>query len=315
MSILLDLEQNSRIISKHQLYIECKTEIEKLIDFLNSLSFLIYNLGHAKTCISGNKVYVFQTEIIDAAVKTLNSIKYCCMFGSFSDANVLVRKYRDDLFLFLYIVEALNNRKYLDEEQIREIVGDGLDVNKWIEVVELTLNVAVSGITKNNEDKRVDAWLDDSVHKLSKEEGYKLSIGNYMDYLKKNSCIKEVIAKYNLKKDWENIRNKLNDYVHNKGKTYTRHNLMSINSSDIKKCFKEIISRLNFITTFFMVLLILIDSKMIESTDYINYLDCGLTPPEDSQYQIAPFVQEFIDNYINKLHPELKVFSQVLKSV
>lgn len=36
-----------------------------------------------------------------------------------------------------------------------------------------------------------------------------------------------------------------------------------------------------------MALLILIEPVMIGSTDYIDYIDCDLTPPKDSQYLVA----------------------------
>ena len=36
----------------------------------------------------------------------------------------------------------------------------------------------------------------------------------------------------------------------------------------------------------------------------IDHLDADMEPPEDCQYFIANFVQEFIDTKITKLHPE-----------
>ena len=76
----------------------------------------------------------------------------------------------------------------------------------------------------------------------------------------------------------------------------------------IKSCCDEVISRLDFITAFFVVLLILIEPQMIQSIDYIDYMDCDLIPPENSQYIVAPGIQEFIEEYINQINPELKVF-------
>jgi len=40
----------------------------------------------------------------------------------------------------------------------------------------------------------------------------------------------------------------------------------------------------------------------------IDYLDFDMQPPEDCQYQIAPFIQDYIDNKVVKIHPELKQF-------
>jgi hypothetical protein len=203
----------------------------------------------------------------------------------------------------------LNNRKYLTEEQIRGTFGDGNDMDKMIAGVELMLNIAVSGYTKNDNDRCVDAWFDNTVHNLSRSQKRNLSFENYMKYIKTNTSIQKIIVKCDLERNWENIRQKLNDYTHNNGRKYTRHNLMTtIQSLDIKNCFSEIVSRLDYITSFFMVCLILIDSTMIGSTDYVDHLDINEEPPEDSQYWIAPFVQEFIDEYISGINPELKVF-------
>ena len=68
------------------------------------------------------------------------------------------------------------------------------------------------------------------------------------------------------------------------------------------------ISRLDFVTCFFLVLLILVKPNLIGSTDYIDYFDIGVEPPDNSQYWIAPFVQEFIEEYVSKINSELKVF-------
>ncbi|MCG9967351.1 hypothetical protein L9W92_04675 [Pelotomaculum terephthalicicum JT] len=306
--ILSDLEQNRDLISESQYYKNFKFKIEKLMDFLDSLSTLIFENGKIITCISGTKMHILQTELIDSAIRTLVSIKSCCIYGNFSDANALTRKYRDDLILFLFILGVLNNRQYLSEEQIREAVGDGIDIDKWITIIELTINIAVSGNAKNCNDRCVDAWFDDNVNNLTWSQKRNLSFENYMTYLKTNASINEIIVNYNLEKNWEKIRQKLNDYTHNNGRTYTRHNLITINSPDVKNCFKEITSRLEFITSVFVVFLILIDSTFIGSTDYVDHLDMDVEPPEDSQYWIAPFIHEFIDKYINTINPELKMF-------
>lgn len=34
----------------------------------------------------------------------------------------------------------------------------------------------------------------------------------------------------------------------------------------------------------------------------------GIQPEEGSQYNVAPFIKNFIDTYVLKLHPEIKVF-------
>lgn len=41
------------------------------------------------------------------------------------------------------------------------------------------------------------------------------------------------------------------------------------------------------------------------SSDYTDCLDLGLIPEEDTQYNVAPFVQKTFDNFIKKNRPDL----------
>ena len=44
------------------------------------------------------------------------------------------------------------------------------------------------------------------------------------------------------------------------------------------------------------------------SSDYVDYLDCGMQPPENSQYWVAPFVQKVFDEVIKKNRPDIASF-------
>lgn len=303
-----DLENVNNKITNNQDYIVFEHKIDKLMEFLDLLSALISETGKTAICITNRKMHIFQPQLIDSSIRTLNSIKHCCMFGSLSDANLLVRKYRDDLMLFLYILEVLNNRKVLNTKQMEYVFKEGINIDTFVKAIEIGTNNLISGYLKSDDDISVDAWFDNNVKELSQAQKKKLCIQNYLNYLENNKVIKKMLKEYHLKNDWENIRRKLNDYVHNNGQTYMQANIMCEPDLCLKNCLDEITMRLDFVTAFFLILLILIDSSMIQSTDYIDYLDCGQTPPEDSQYIIAPFIQEFIDTYINEIHPELKGF-------
>ena len=47
-------------------------------------------------------------------------------------------------------------------------------------------------------------------------------------------------------------------------------------------------------TVVFLLLLALCSPALVMAEDYIDYLDMKATPPENSQYWVAPFVDEFI---------------------
>ena len=40
-------------------------------------------------------------------------------------------------------------------------------------------------------------------------------------------------------------------------------------------------------------------------SDYIDHLNMGYTPPEDSQYWVAPFIQDIFANLITKFRPDI----------
>ena len=41
------------------------------------------------------------------------------------------------------------------------------------------------------------------------------------------------------------------------------------------------------------------------SSDYVDSLDCGLTPEEGSQYWVAPFIQEIFDKVLIPSRPDI----------
>ena len=129
-----------------------------------------------------------------------------------------------------------------------------------------------------------------------------------MRVLKQNQSIVQILNKYNLTEYWETLRKRLNDYVHNNGINFSSQNNIKANDKYLERHLKNINIRTSYISSFFIVTLLMIDSSLISSTDYIDHLDCGLEPPEDSQYFVAPFMQDFIDTKIAKLNPELKQY-------
>jgi len=42
-----------------------------------------------------------------------------------------------------------------------------------------------------------------------------------------------------------------------------------------------------------------------ESSDYVDALECNMTPEADSQYWVAPFIQDVFDGIIAKCRPDV----------
>lgn len=74
---------------------ETKTVLEFLSDTA-SMTILSFHFP---------KMFCIGTSNFLSAIKTLENILFCSERAAFSDANVLLRKYRDDLFQYLYFLK------------------------------------------------------------------------------------------------------------------------------------------------------------------------------------------------------------------
>lgn len=277
-------------------------EFDHNIEFLESFSSLIWFSGRIISFFSDKKMHFVSTTLLDNSIQTLKSIKLCCSIGSFADANTLIRKLRDDLILYVYILDVTNKRKPFVEDELSK-----LNVNSPEELADTFLNLRFNSELTEDE-KAVDAWLNNTVLELPYKIKMKLSFENYMKFLKQNENIIKILDDYKLQNYWETLRSKLNNYVHSNGIQFTSHNLIKEHSEFLDVYLKNINTRTSYIITFFLVLIIMTEAALISSNDMKDYLDCGMEPPEGCQYEIAPFIQKYIDNEVVKIHPELKQF-------
>ena len=297
---------NERQINEIEAYETFSKDFDYQVDFLQNLSELITYNGVVISFIANENIHILDTSLIDNSVQTLKSIKLCCSIGSFSDANTLIRKLRDDLILYIFVLDIIHNRKSFNEDDLNDFdfKNESFDAEKF---TKSFLNIRFNNILTENE-QVVDAWFNNTVNELHFKIKKKLDFSNYMTHLQGNSNVNEILVHYNLQDYWENLRRKLNDYVHNNGVKFTRQNYISANNKYIDTHLKNINIRVSYISSLFLVLLLMVNSKLISSTDLIDHLDGNIEPPEDCQYFIAKFIQEFIDLKVSKLHPELKAY-------
>jgi hypothetical protein len=297
--------QNEHSIHSSDEYLRFEKDINEIIEFFELLSELIFENGYVMSYLSINGNFTLGTELLDSSIKTLKNAKYCCSNGSFSDANILIRKFRDDLTLFLYLLEIINTRiPYKDNAFDGFIVNGQINAQRFIDLLSNdSLNPPF-----DDDEKCLEAWFSNTINELPWKIRKKLSVENYINRLKQNSQVKRILTEYLLENFWEKIRTILNGYVHNNGRLFTYQNLALSTDSNLDYYLRNLITHIENLSTIFISILILVDSKLICSSDYIDYLDSGLEPPEDSQYYIAGFIQNFIDAKVVALHPELKSY-------
>lgn len=158
-------------------------EIDYLTEFFSDLSDLIYSNGRIISFFSNVEHYSLSTELIKSSSQTLKSIKLCCSIGGFADANTLIRKLRDDLIQFVYLLNIIGLRKPFLEDSIKD-----LKIGNPEEFANSLLNLQFNDSLTNDE-QAVTAWFQNSVADLQRSIRKKLEFENYMKVLKQNDNI------------------------------------------------------------------------------------------------------------------------------
>ena len=245
-SNMLDIARNNEWQAKIQ-------ELKEVEKFVSDFSFL--SMGRDFIMCRN---YVFSLETVVKGLElTAGSIVSCCQFGCLADANSLLRKYRDDMFFYLYL-------KVYDETK--------------------KINSSHKNITKM--ENNIEHWI--------KNDLSNLQIYEVLKEIAQSPPVAEATQKYNLKSYFDQIGERLNNYVHSNGVKYYNRNVNAYRGNELQEQLNSLLEDMQFITVTFMFLMTVCAPYLIMSTDYIDYLECGDTPPEGSQYWVAPFVVNFL---------------------
>ena len=232
-------------------------EMKAVEEFISSFGFLSFGRDYI-LC----KNWPFSLQAIITSVElTAGNIIACCENGCMADANSLLRKYRDDLFFYLYIL-------VFDSNQKQEINNNTTEM-----------------------EENISRWIQNGLNNLYIQDVLK-AVGT-------SPQLKKAVTAYKLQKSFDSIGERLNNFVHGNGFAYYNRNINAYKADELHDFMKMLANDMKYITVTFLFLLILCSPLSVMSTDYIDYLDCGDTPPEDSQYWVAPFVEHFISNNIN----------------
>lgn len=244
------LDTNKRIVSNDNRIMENINEIKNVIELIDDFSTL--SLGRDIVLVGRN--YFSLQKILMSVEFTLSNLCICCENGCIADANVLLRKYRDDMFFYLFLLNYKDNK---------------LQAKDDIEI-----------------DRNVEGWFNNA------RQG--LYIGEILKKIQENEKVKDLVKRYNLKDAFDRIADRLNNYVHGNGYIYYNESLIRVNMEQVYQDFKHIVRNLKYITTVFFVIVILLSPVLVMADDYISSLEVGITPLPNSQYVVAPFIELFL---------------------
>jgi hypothetical protein len=72
-----------------------------------------------------------------------------------------------------------------------------------------------------------------------------------------------------------------------------------------RQALKEFSNDLRSVLILHLSYLFFAKGHYMTSSDHLDCLECGVTPEPDSQYWVAPFVQEIFDQIIKPYRPDL----------
>lgn len=217
----------------------------------------------------GTKSIINIDSMLYSSIKgTLESINMVLNKGHIGDAFCLLRKYYDSCILNLYTNVFLGEHKD-------------------------TANIFVSEVVQ---------WLD------GKEKLPHNTFKAMRSYLVKSEISKEIIDLVFSNQNYEETRQRCNDYTH-----YNYFD--NVLANDNKLHFYDRVSSLNKfqndlenILIFHTSCLFHINGHYMAASDYMDALEMGIQPESNSQYWVAPFIQNFFDVLICTKRPDVAIF-------
>ena len=269
----------------------------------------IENIWHIFFCLSdttfssielsyGRKgPYMLSGETMMSICKTLETIDFCCHRIAYSDAYTLVRKFRDDLMQYLFVLNVIQNKHGLTDKEVEQFTIEPESVMKMI---ELDISILVSGERKTDAELAMEKWIYNVLEKPENAGDRKkfFDTSKYKSYLVSNNEKVKYIFNNFLVEKWKKEDRKLNNYVHTNGIRYLTNNYIYQDRKVQKD--KELVETLQSITDIFLSLLSIIDSIKFHSSDYLDALEMDMEPQEGSQYWVCPVIVEYMNDRFDR---------------
>lgn len=234
-------------------------ELEFAKNFIDDMGFLAFGKDMGVIRSSCGIKFVYTNQILQSVAQTLQSMIACSKYGNIADVHILLRKLRDDLFFYLYVAVVCNNKDILSKDAL------------------------------SKKEKYINKWVENRLSHL-----------NFTDVIREITSVeecKELVEKFGLKNELHQIGVTLNNYTHGNGNLYYNRLYTHYKDDEIRNVSDELIYMLNYILTTFIFLLVLLSPNCIMASDYFDALEFSTIPEDNSQYWVAPFVNEFIQNH------------------
>lgn len=134
---------------------------------------------------------------------------------------------------------------------------------------------------------QIDNWL------LGKEGLPKFGIMS--DYIRASTTVAPITSLLFADKRYKRIRDRCNDHMHYNFFGNFLFNDKTIYLDGRQEAMREFSSDLRDVLILHLSYMFFANEHYMMSSDHLDCLECGITPEPDSQYWVAPFVQEIFD--------------------
>lgn len=265
-------------------------DIENIRDIFLCLSDTTFSSSEVSYGRKG--AYILSCQTMMSVCKTLETIDFCCFRNAYADAYTLIRKFRDDLMQYLFVLNVIQNEHGLTDKEVEQFE---MSPESMMKMIELDIATLISGERKTDAELAMEKWiynvLENTENAMDRKNFFDAS--KYKAYLiSNNEKVRYIFENFFIDK-WKKEDRKLNNYVHTNGIQYLMNNYVYQDSKVQKD--KELIESLQNIVDIFLSILAVIDSIKFHSSDYLDALEMNADPPEGSQYWVCPIIVDYMN--------------------
>ena len=265
-------------------------DIENIRDIFLYLSDTTFSSSEVSYGRKG--AYILSCQTMMSVCKTLETIDFCCFRNAYADAYTLIRKFRDDLMQYLFVLNVIQNEHGLTDKEVEQFE---MSPESMMKMIELDIATLISGERKTDAELAMEKWiynvLENTENAMDRKNFFDAS--KYKAYLiSNNEKVRYIFENFFIDK-WKKEDRKLNNYVHTNGIQYLMNNYVYQDSKVQKD--KELIESLQNIVDIFLSILAVIDSIKFHSSDYLDALEMNADPQEGSQYWVCPIIVDYMN--------------------
>jgi hypothetical protein len=151
----------------------------------------------------------------------------------------------------------------------------------------------------------IDNFIVEQIENWLKGRSRLPGLKEMITYIRSSTAAAPVTAALNVDDRYLRIRERSNDHTHYNFYSHALLNDGRLHLSGRRRVLDQFAADVRDVFVFHLAYLFFARQHYMASSDYVDYLECGMTPPPDSQYWVAPFVQEAFDQFLSQHRPDV----------